>query len=59
MYHTRRLAAAATYEPLSPFARGLNRSLPFLPNNVPIGIEPADPIDVRSAAYPIPFSERQ
>ncbi len=39
---------------------GLSRSLLFLPNNVPDGIEPADPmIDVRSAAYPISFSERQ
>jgi catalase len=39
---------------------GLSRSLLFLPNNVPAGIEPADPmIDVRSAAYPIFFGERQ
>jgi catalase len=39
---------------------GLSKSLLFLPNNVPDGIEPADPmIDVRSAAYPISFSERQ
>jgi catalase len=39
---------------------GLDKSLLFLPNNVPAGIEPVDPmIDVRSAAYPISFSERQ
>ncbi len=39
---------------------GMSKSLLFLPNNVPDGIAPADPmIDVRSAAYPISFSERQ
>jgi len=39
---------------------GLSRSLVFLPNNVPAGIEPVDPmIGVRSAAYPISFGERQ
>jgi catalase len=39
---------------------GLSKSLLFLPNNVPAGIEPADPmIEVRSAAYPISFGERQ
>ncbi|MDW6020397.1 catalase family peroxidase [Mesorhizobium sp. BAC0120] len=39
---------------------GLNKSLLFLPNNVPDGIEVADPmIEVRSAAYPISFGERQ
>lgn len=39
---------------------GLSRSLLFLPNNVPAAIEPVDPmIDVRSAAYPISFGERQ
>jgi catalase len=39
---------------------GLSKSLLFLPNNVPDGIEAADPmIDVRSAAYPISFGERQ
>jgi catalase len=39
---------------------GLSKSLLFLPNNVPDGIEVADPmIDVRSAAYPISFGERQ
>ena len=39
---------------------GLDKSLLFLPNNVPAGIEPVDPmIEVRSAAYPISFGERQ
>jgi catalase len=39
---------------------GLSKSLLFLPNNVPAGIEPVDPmIDVRSTAYPISFGERQ
>lgn len=39
---------------------GLNKSLLFLPNNIPDGIEAADPmIDVRGAAYPISFGERQ
>jgi catalase len=39
---------------------GLDKSLLFLPNNVPGGIEPADPmIEVRSAAYPVSFGERQ
>jgi catalase len=32
----------------------------FLPGNLPLGIEPADPmIVIRSAAYPISFGERQ
>ncbi|RWO75244.1 MAG: catalase family peroxidase [Mesorhizobium sp.] len=39
---------------------GLSKDLLFLPNNVPDGIEVVDPmIDVRGAAYPISFSERQ
>jgi catalase len=39
---------------------GLSKSLLFLPNNVPDGIAPADPmIDVRSNAYPVSFGERQ
>ncbi len=38
----------------------LDKALMFLPNNVPDGIAVADPmIDVRSAAYPVSFSERQ
>ncbi|HWK63588.1 MAG TPA: catalase family peroxidase [Rhizobiaceae bacterium] len=38
----------------------LGKNLLFLPSNVPDGIEPVDPmIDVRSAAYPISFGERQ
>ncbi|QYE36945.1 catalase family peroxidase [Polymorphobacter sp. PAMC 29334] len=37
-----------------------DKRLIFLPNNVPAGIAPADPmIAVRSAAYPISFGERQ
>ena len=40
--------------------QGLSKDLLFLPNNVPDGIEVVDPmIDVRGAAYPISFSERQ
>jgi len=40
--------------------QGLSRSPIFLPSSVPAGIEPVDPmIDVRSAAYPISFGERQ
>jgi len=39
---------------------GLDKGLLFLPNNVPDGIQPVDPmIEVRSAAYPISFGERQ
>lgn len=40
--------------------QGLSKDLLFLPNNAPDGIEVVDPmIDVRGAAYPISFSERQ
>lgn len=36
------------------------KSLMFLPNNVPAGIEPQDPmINARSAAYPVSFGRRQ
>ncbi len=39
---------------------GLDKALLFLPSTVPAGIAPADPmIDVRSAAYPVSFGERQ
>jgi catalase len=39
---------------------GLTRSLVFFPSNVPVGIEPVDPmIAVRSSAYAISFGERQ
>ena len=38
----------------------LGKTLLFLPSNVPAGIEPADPmIQIRSAAYPISFGDRQ
>ena len=37
-----------------------DRATLFIPSNVPAGIETADPmLDVRSAAYPISFGERQ
>ena len=39
---------------------GDDKSLMFLPGNVPSGITPADPmIEIRSAAYPVSFSQRQ
>jgi catalase len=38
----------------------VQKSLMFLPNNVPAGIEPQDPmINARSAAYPVSFGRRQ
>jgi catalase len=38
----------------------MDKSLLFIPANVPAGIAPADPmIDIRSNAYPISFGERQ
>lgn len=38
----------------------LEKTLLFLPSNVPDGIAPADPmIDVRSATYPVSFGNRQ
>ena len=38
----------------------IDKSLLFIPSNVPEGIAPADPmIDIRSNAYPISFGERQ
>ncbi|MDI3320878.1 catalase family peroxidase [Pinibacter soli] len=37
-----------------------DKALFFIPNNIPAGIEPADPmIDFRSKAYPISVKERQ
>jgi catalase len=49
-----------TITSMAPNQAGLSKSLLFLPNNVPPGIEPVDPmIDVRGAAYPISFGERQ
>jgi catalase len=45
---------------LAPDQPTLDQSLIFIPANVPEGITPADPmIDIRSAAYPISFGERQ
>lgn len=38
----------------------VQKSLMFLPSNVPAGIEPQDPmINARSAAYPVSFGRRQ
>jgi len=38
----------------------IDKSLMFLPNALPDGIQPADPmIDVRGAAYPVSFGHRQ
>ncbi len=37
-----------------------DKRLMFLPGNVPDGIAPADPmVEIRTAAYPVSFSERQ
>jgi catalase len=37
-----------------------DKALAFIPNNLPAGIAPADPmIDFRSKAYPISVAERQ
>ncbi len=39
---------------------GTDKVTMFIPNNVPAGIEPADPmLAIRSAAYPISFAGRQ
>jgi catalase len=49
-----------TFAGMAADQEGLSKSLLFLPNNVPDDIEPVDPmIEVRSAAYPISFGERQ
>ena len=38
----------------------MNKHLIFLPGRIPDGVAPADPmVDVRTAAYPISFGERQ
>ncbi|UAJ12166.1 catalase family peroxidase [Polymorphobacter megasporae] len=60
--NTRRLVklGTITITKLSADQAGDDKRLIFLPNNVPSGIAPADPmIAVRSAAYPISFGERQ
>jgi catalase len=58
----RKLVKLGTFkiERMAADQEGLSKSLLFLPNNVPDGIAPADPmIDVRSNAYPVSFGERQ
>ena len=49
-----------TVERVAPDQAALEKETIFLPSNVPSGIEPADPmIDIRSATYPLSFSQRQ
>ncbi len=59
---TRRLVklGSIAINKLSTDQAGDDKSLIFLPGNVPDGIAAADPmIDIRTAAYPISFSQRQ
>ncbi|MNL67675.1 Catalase [compost metagenome] len=45
---------------LIPDAPVADKKLLFIPNAVPAGIEPADPmIQIRSMAYPVSFGRRQ
>ena len=45
---------------LVPDQQATDKVTMFVPNNVPAGIEPADPmLSIRSSAYPISFAERQ
>jgi catalase len=45
---------------VAPDQPALDRVTMFIPNNVPAGIEPADPmLAIRSSAYPISFAGRQ
>ena len=49
-----------TLERVAQDQAALEKSLLFLPSNVPAGIEPADPmIEIRSAAYAVSFGGRQ
>jgi catalase len=49
-----------TIEHVAQDQAGLDKTILFLPTNVPDGIEAADPmIQVRGAAYPVSFGERQ
>jgi catalase len=49
-----------TVEHVAQNQSALEKTLLFLPSNVPAGIEPADPmIQIRSAAYPVSFGDRQ
>ena len=59
---TRRLVKLGTIAitKLSTDQAGDDKRLMFLPGNVPDGIAPADPmIAIRTAAYPVSFSQRQ
>jgi catalase len=59
---TRRLVklGTITVTAMSKDQPGDDKSLIFLPGNVPAGIAPADPmIAIRTAAYPVSFSQRQ
>ena len=59
---TRRLVklGTITINKLSADQAGDDKSLMFLPGNVPEGIAPADPmVAIRTAAYPVSFSQRQ
>lgn len=59
---TRRLVklGTITIDRLAVDQAALNKALIFLPGNVPDGIAPADPmVEVRTAAYPVSFNERQ
>ena len=49
-----------TLSRLAPDQPATDKTTIFIPNNVPAGIEPADPmLSVRSSAYPISFAGRQ
>jgi catalase len=49
-----------TVERVAQHQSALEKTLLFLPSNVPAGIEPADPmIQIRSATYPVSFGDRQ
>jgi catalase len=49
-----------TISRLAPDQPAVDKVTLFIPNNVPAGIEPADPmLTIRSAAYPISFAARQ
>ncbi|HVY74068.1 MAG TPA: catalase family peroxidase [Puia sp.] len=54
------LLGTITITKLADNSAAADKALFFIPNNVPSGIEPADPmIDFRSKAYPISVKERQ
>ena len=54
------LLGTITITQLAADQAGLDKALVFLPGNVPNGITPADPmVEIRTAAYPVSFGERQ